>query len=372
VASIWDEGEQLITFEPVGSQLGITASPSGGLNPAQVSLCGGITTLQLTASDEVIASCGSSHIEVLHGPVEITFYSSEWEEASTSLEANNSLTFDPVDLSFTAPESNDSTVVIMIDGIEFVIDDGATLQLAIEGIITAPTDPIQVNTLVDVYGNIIEVDLFDTHTAVWDWGDGSTSAVTVHEETDTVTGTHGYSEAGVYTLKLKMIDQDKRFRLSIFRYIVIFDPSGGFVTGGGWIWSPAGALVTDPSLTGEANFGFVSKYKKGQSTPDGNTQFQFKAGDLNFHSDNYQWLVVAGARAQFKGTGTINGEGGYGFMLTAIDADLTPSTDMDLFRIKIWDIDTEEVIYDNQIGEAEDADPMTALDGGAIVIHNAK
>jgi hypothetical protein len=169
-----------------------------------------------------------------------------------------------------------------------------------------------------------------------------------------------------------MIDQDKRFRLSIFRYIVIFDPSGGFVTGGGWIWSPAGALVTDPSLTGEANFGFVSKYKKGQSTPDGNTQFQFKAGDLNFHSDNYQWLVVAGARAQFKGTGTINGEGGYGFMLTAIDADLTPSTDMDLFRIKIWDIDTEEVIYDNQIGEAEDADPMTALDGGAIVIHNAK
>lgn len=32
----------------------------------------------------------------------------------------------------------------------------------------------------------------------------------------------------------------------------------------------------------------------------------------------------------YKGTGTINGEGNYGFMLTAIDEALTPSTDVDL------------------------------------------
>ena len=43
--------------------------------------------------------------------------------------------------------------------------------------------------------------------------------------------------------------------------------------------------------------------------------------DLNFQSDVYDWLVVAGARAQFKGTGTINGEGNFGFMLTAIDGE---------------------------------------------------
>jgi hypothetical protein len=41
--------------------------------------------------------------------------------------------------------------------------------------------------------------------------------------------------------------------------------------------------VAEPTLTGKANFGFVSKYQKGQSTPDGNTEFQFKAGDLNLH-----------------------------------------------------------------------------------------
>jgi hypothetical protein len=34
-------------------------------------------------------------------------------------------------------------------------------------------------------------------------------------------------------------------------------------------------------------------------------------------------------------------------MLTAIDAALTPSTEVDKFRIKIWDKATDGVIYDN-------------------------
>jgi hypothetical protein len=104
-------------------------------------------------------------------------------------------------------------------------------------------------------------------------------------------------------------------------FLAVYDPDSGFVTGGGWITSPAGACqfgsCTD-ATTGKANFGFVSKYKKGANTPTGQTEFQFKAGDLNFHSSTYEWLVVAGHRAQYKGTGTINGSGNFGFMLTAI------------------------------------------------------
>ena len=56
-------------------------------------------------------------------------------------------------------------------------------------------------------------------------------------------------------------------------------------------------------------------------------------------------------------------------MLTSIDEALTPSTDVDLFRIKIWDKATGEVIYDNQVGDEEDADPTTELGGGSIRIH---
>ncbi len=67
----------------------------------------------------------------------------------------------------------------------------------------------------------------------------------------------------------------------------------------------------------------------------------------------------AGAKAQYKGTGTIN----YGFMLTAIDG--MP----DKFRIKIWDKATGIVIYDNMVGAADDVNPTTAIGGGSIVIH---
>jgi hypothetical protein len=155
--------------------------------------------------------------------------------------------------------------------------------------------------------------------------------------------------------------------------LAVYDPDGGFVTGGGWIDSQASAYVPDPSLTGKATFGFVSKYKKEATTPTGETEFQFKVADLNFHSDSYDWLVIAGHKAKYKGTGTINGAGNYGFMLTAIDEKLTPSTDVDLFRIKIWDKNSgDAIVYDNQMEAADDADPTTAIGGGSIVIHKAK
>jgi len=75
----------------------------------------------------------------------------------------------------------------------------------------------------------------------------------------------------------------------------------------------------------------------------------------------------------YKGTGTINGAGNYGFMLSAIDEKLTPSTDVDLFRIKIWDKDSgDDVVYDNQLGAEGDTDATTAIGGGSIVIHKPK
>jgi len=57
-------------------------------------------------------------------------------------------------------------------------------------------------------------------------------------------------------------------------------------------------------------------------------------------------------------------------MLSAMDEDLTLSTDVDLFRTKIWDKENRDIIiYDNLIGAEEDTDPTTAIGGGNIVIH---
>ena len=104
------------------------------------------------------------------------------------------------------------------------------------------------------------------------------------------------------------------------------------------------------------------EYKKGASIPTGQTEFQFKAGDLNFHSTEYEWLVVAGAMAQFKGSGTINGTGDYGFLLTAQDSAINGGPVTDTFRIKIWDKTSETTAYDNGTNQA--------VGGGSIVIHS--
>jgi hypothetical protein len=140
--------------------------------------------------------------------------------------------------------------------------------------------------------------------------------------------------------------------------LAVYDPTAGFVTGGGWIDSPVDTDYQYMQVGGKANFGFVSKYKKGANVPTGNTEFQFKAGNLNFHSSTYDWLVVNGSDyARFKGCGTINGEGSYKFMLWAGDAD------PDTFRIKIWweEDETEHVVYDNGMDQA--------IGGGSIVVH---
>jgi len=237
-------------------------------------------------------------------------------------------------------------------------------------LITAILDPVSVGTEISASASFTDPGTADTHTAQWDWGDGT---VTQGAVSDSVTYSHIYNDPGIYTITLTVTDDDGGSDSKTFEFIVVYDPSGGFVTGGGWIDSPAGAYTADTSLTGKAKFGFVSKYKKGADIPTGVTQFQFKVADLKFHSDSYEWLVVSGAKAMFKGVGTINGAGNFGFMLSAIDEKLTSSTDTDLFRIKIVDKATDTLVYDNKVGETDNnADPATAISGGSIIIHKAK
>jgi hypothetical protein len=204
----------------------------------------------------------------------------------------------------------------------------------------------------------------DSLIYAWDFGDSETGTG--------ATPNHTYTEPGIYDVCLTVNDGSVDSE-QVCTIAVVYDPDGGFVSGGGWIDSPANIDYQYMQVGGKATFGFVSKYKKDAETPTGQTEFQFNAGNLNFHSKSYQWLVVAGANAKYKGDGTINGGGNYGFMLTATDAALTSSTDVDEFRIKIWDKDdSDAVVYDNKPGESDESYDGTAIGGGSIVIHKAK
>ncbi len=230
--------------------------------------------------------------------------------------------------------------------------------------VEGPADPVALDTVVSVSAGFVDPGMRDTHTATIDWGDGIITHATVLETdgSGTASGEHAYSSAGIYTVAVTVVDDDGGEASTTYEYVVVYDPAAGFVTGAGWINSPAGAYVPDPGVAGKATFGFVSKYKKGKNVPDGQTEFRFKAAGLDFHSASYDWLVVTGNDyATFKGSGTVNGEGGYKFRIWAGDGD------PDTFRIKIWEEDdagNETVIYDNGFDQE--------IGGGSVVIHSSR
>uniref|UniRef100_UPI0030D6CF7B T9SS type A sorting domain-containing protein n=1 Tax=Algoriphagus aquimarinus TaxID=237018 RepID=UPI0030D6CF7B len=233
---------------------------------------------------------------------------------------------------------------------------------------SGPLEPNPINTPINVSatvnGNILE--------AYWDWDDGSTSFIT--DPNLSFAASHIYSTPGVYQIRLFVKDECGSELVYAMDLAVIFDPDGGFVTGGGTIWSHKGAYLRDLNVEGRANFGFVAKYKKGSNKVDGNTEFQFKNGGLNFNSSSYDdmSLVIAGYKAIYKGEGSINGQSGYSFMVSAIDGGKKDVNETDKFRIKIWSTSTSEIVYDNQYGASDKEEATTDLTGGNIVIHNPK
>lgn len=285
--------------------------------------------------------------------------------------------------SFSDATSLSSTVTCTDDGVwelTLTTDDGFnppvtdTAQLTIGnrppsiGSMTTTTDPVATGTPVVMSATYSDPGSNDTHTASVSWGDTTTSPAA---SGGTVTASHSYAAAGVYTVCLTATDDDGASDAECSAsYVVVYDPGAGFVTGGGWITVPAGSYPANPSASGPGRFGFVSKYQKGASTPSGNTEFQFQAGSLNFHSSSYDWLVIAGSKAMYKGAGTVNGDGGYKFLVSAVDGAKPGGGGVDRFRIKIWRADTGTVVFDNQAGAADDATATTAISQGSIVIHS--
>jgi PKD repeat protein len=236
-----------------------------------------------------------------------------------------------------------------------------------------PTDPVRLGNTIYLDGIFTDPGVLDSHIALIEWGDTKTTTVNLPAGIYGISRSHTYANAGVYIITLTVTDDDGGSDTkSIDAYVVVYDPNCGFVTGGGWIIALPGSFPANPDLTGRCNFGFVSKYLKGHDAPDGNTEFQFQLGGLNFHSHTYEWLLISGAKATYKGEGTINGGGHYGFRLTAIDGKIKEGGGIDKFRIKIWDEDNNNlIVFDNNLGAPDDQNPSTALSGGQITIHKA-
>jgi len=267
--------------------------------------------------------------------------------------------------------------------VTFTFGDGCgetfceTVQLAVNPLpptlttVAPPAGPVPLGSTAEVSGAFVDAGTWCPHAVTIAWGDGSSSAAVVTESSGSgaFAASHVYATPGLYMPSVTCADDDGQSTTASLGYVVIYDPNGGFTTGSGSIVSPSGAYTpedsSDSDVVGTATFAFSSKYQKGATVPMGETAFAFSAGTLDFYSNSYEWLVVGGSKATYRGSGSVNDAPGYRFVISAIDGGKTAP---DRFRIRIWDAVSGVVLYDNQAGASETADPVTALSAGNILV----
>src|SRR5206468_2016702 len=74
----------------------------------------------------------------------------------------------------------------------------------------------------------------------------------------------------------------------------------------------------NPTYDGKAFVGVNARYQSGAPVPSGNLNFHLQ-GAPQFKSTGFDWLVINGPRARLQGSGTLDGAGSYGFLLSVID-----------------------------------------------------
>jgi hypothetical protein len=108
--------------------------------------------------------------------------------------------------------------------------------------------------------------------------------------------------------------------------VIVFDPSLGFVTGGG--------RVANPNTGALANFGFNVKSQKDGTSQGSLTYVEHRpGGDLVLKSSSMGPLVIVGNQGIFEGTATLNGVANYTFRVRVIDNG-EPGTS-DLFGLEV-------------------------------------
>jgi len=199
----------------------------------------------------------------------------------------------------------------------------------------------------------------------YEWNFGDKSDVGIGS-----TVTHDYAAPGIYNVVLTVID-DTGAQSTDTVMAVVYDPTAGFATGGGWFipggsTSDIGDMLPGLDNTSPANFGFVVKYKQGATTPDGQLEFQYHQGNFDLHSSGMDWLVVTNNNwAKFQGLATIKDmEGLFPFRVDAWDSEHGGSGQPDRFIIKIYSPGTDPDLADPIYKTSGD------LQGGNVIIHS--
>jgi len=162
-------------------------------------------------------------------------------------------------------------------------------------------------------------------------------------------------EPGVYSIEVTLAS----FDLTASAELVVYNPSGGFVTGGGTILPANDGSNTHPNV--RANFGFNAKYRRG--VPIGQAEFRSLAGRIDLKSTSIELLVISAGRiAHFWGWASVNRQRGYWFSVTAVDNG-EPGVRTDTFEIQVCAPGTDPAV------DEPTETSCGVLRGGNIQVH---
>nr|MDQ2667489.1 DNA/RNA non-specific endonuclease [Gemmatimonadota bacterium] len=214
-----------------------------------------------------------------------------------------------------------------------------------------------------------DVGTADTHTVTFSWGDGSTSTVDAGLS-GSATATHTYAATGFYAVMATVTDDDGASVSTGTRTLVVFNPSGGTLSGSGFL---LGARGTKTYMSGSISYG-------GGMTPTGT--FAITGNDAaNLTSSSFDYLVINGLTATLKGSGTLTDGTPVTFLVRGLDNNRQDLRDrglstglaqglpnQDYARIKVWNLATGAVLFDSQPGAADSATPTEMVRGGSFSI----
>lgn len=229
-----------------------------------------------------------------------------------------------------------SVTVTASDG-EYEVDDSFDVTVVnLAPVITATSSVPSMladDTTLNAWAGFTDAGVEDTHTATFYWGDGTSSPATVDEVpgSGTAGAGHEYAGPGAYTITVTVWDDDGAWDTAVLGEVFVFDPDD-FVTGGGWVRSPSGALASDQAHTGRATFGFIVRYDRSGAVR-GSLELQVHR-ELNVHATGFDTLTIFDGVAHFSGDATVNGETGFSFEAVATD-ERHATSDVDLFWIEI-------------------------------------
>jgi len=221
------------------------------------------------------------------------------------------------------------------------------------------------------------------YTVVIDWGDNTTSSVTI---TNTGAGSYttdwiyyDYPNSGVFEIKATVTDglgasSAEVEGTSTYQYLAVTFFGNDFTHQSGSFNAPSGSLVSNPGYTGKVNMASACKPNANGSNK-GDLDLSINGQNFAVKATNpatWDYLTISGCCfAIFKGNVTVNGAGGYKVLVAQTDRNLSCGGygGNNMIRVKVWNTTGNVVLFDSQPGDGDNALPTTSLSNGSVGVN---